>query len=154
MRKFCLIMSGIFAVLAIILYFDSIKDVDGFGKVANVQETVFCAACAILFAINLVGSFILSSHEDLESTIIRAQKELEAKIGTGSIPQKNTVSSAIDIESTKPSAPIHTVQKSENPEWINDGDNFVKCPQCGNRMSIDFIKARKKCPNCGCVYKS
>lgn len=43
-------------------------------------------------------------------------------------------------------------QETEENGWIIDGKSFVICPQCNDRMSIDFIKARGVCPNCGCEY--
>ena len=64
MKKALLVVGGIFGVLAIILYIDSVKDVKGFGQVANVQETVFCAACAIICAISIIGSMIISAIEN------------------------------------------------------------------------------------------
>ncbi len=37
-------------------------------------------------------------------------------------------------------------------EWNPAEPGFVNCPRCGKRMSVDFIKARKKCPDCGRPY--
>ena len=66
MKKALFIAAGAFAVLAIILYFASIKKLDysssrylGTSEVVNIQGTVFCAACAIIAAICLVGGLIL-----------------------------------------------------------------------------------------------
>ena len=43
-------------------------------------------------------------------------------------------------------------QKNEDARWLDDGAGFVLCPVCHKRMSIDFIKARRSCPDCGCEY--
>ncbi len=44
--------------------------------------------------------------------------------------------------------------KSDDNTWIDEENGFVICPGCGERMSIDFIRARKKCPSCGQAYVS
>lgn len=49
-------------------------------------------------------------------------------------------------------------EKQENKQLIRDAKwtivdkNFTICPGCGKRMSLDFIKARGKCPECNCVF--
>ena len=41
-------------------------------------------------------------------------------------------------------------QPAEMPRaFIQAEPKFVNCPACGKRMSMDFIKARKHCPDCG-----
>ncbi len=69
------ILAIVFGLLAIILYFSSIKELDretarylGTGSVANVQGTVFAAACAVLCGVNVVGALILSQMEDNNRT--------------------------------------------------------------------------------------
>ncbi len=62
MKSFLIAMAGIFGFAAIVLYFVSIKDVGGI-QVANVQSTVFCAACAVICAVNTVGAIILNYME-------------------------------------------------------------------------------------------
>lgn len=66
-----LVTAGIFGVLAIILYFASIKELDsssarvlGTSSVVNVQGTVFAAACAIMCVINVVGATVLGAVEE------------------------------------------------------------------------------------------
>ena len=55
-----------------------------------------------------------------------------------------------DIQEDKPSK---SKQLIDDSDWIDDGDNFVRCPTCNTRMSIDSIRARKKCPDCGRLYR-
>ena len=45
-------------------------------------------------------------------------------------------------------------QTSDDEDWTGDEDGYVKCPRCNNRMTIDFIRARKECPSCGKKYFS
>lgn len=66
MKKAFQIMAGIFGILAVILYFVSIKEVSSGGysiQVANIQATVFAAASAIMCAINTAGAMIVSVIE-------------------------------------------------------------------------------------------
>lgn len=41
---------------------------------------------------------------------------------------------------------------TDQPVWVDIEKGFVKCPCCNNRLSLDFIRARGKCPACGCSY--
>ena len=36
--------------------------------------------------------------------------------------------------------------------WIPADLRYVNCPNCGMHMSLDYIKIRKKCPNCNQEY--
>ncbi len=40
-----------------------------------------------------------------------------------------------------------------NPGWNYDGVKFVTCPDCGEQMTLDFIRVRRQCCNCGCAYQ-
>lgn len=86
MKSFLISMAGIFGIAAVILYFVSIRDVGGF-QVANTQSTVFCAACAIICAINVVGAIILNYMESNGSV-----SGLGSRAGTSgsSIPATNS----------------------------------------------------------------
>ena len=159
MKKFLISMAVVFGALTVVFYISSIRELDsnsakilGTNSVVNIQATVFCAACAILFVINIVGSIILTSHEKLEEEILNLKKEEPLKASMPLNTQNYIVSQTAQSEERRPTEQTRNVQKSENPDWIDDGDNFVRCPQCNNRMSIDFIKARKKCPHCGTPY--
>ena len=69
MKKFLIIAAAVFAVLAIIFYVVSIQEVKtGYGTIAiaNIQATTFCAACAIICAINVVGAILFSYLETFE----------------------------------------------------------------------------------------
>ena len=75
-----------------------------------------------------------------------ANKTLERK--------RSSVPNEANLETVQNEETSHIIQKGENSDWVEYGNNFVQCPQCGNRMSIDYITARQECPQCGCVYKS
>ena len=67
-------MGIIFAIVAIALYNSSLVELDrdtarimGTEYVANVQKTVFSAACAVMCVINFVGAFIISAIESNSS---------------------------------------------------------------------------------------
>lgn len=70
MKKFLCIMAAVFGVLTIIFYISSLNHLDyetariwGTSTVINIQATVFCAACAVICALNVVGAAILSFIE-------------------------------------------------------------------------------------------
>lgn len=71
MKKGLLCASGVFGILAVILYFSSLNHLDekeaklvGTSTLVNIQGTVFCAACAVICAICLVGALILIYLDD------------------------------------------------------------------------------------------
>lgn len=182
MKGFLKWMAGIFGILAVVFYFVSIQDVNGL-KVANIQSTVFCAACAVICALNVVGAIIFTYLESLSSSISSLEKKSiqsdpvkNASVGDNSQNSRDkgewTCSCGhinSSFESTCPcgknksevmlakytpqqSATEKTAKTSDNAEWADEGNSRVKCPQCGEIMTIDFIRARKKCPKCGCEY--
>lgn len=59
-----------------------------------------------------------------------------------------------ELERDRPSQDGTSVdqQESKTEPWTPDSQGFVNCPGCGNRMSVDFIRVRGKCPNCSCEY--
>ena len=75
-RKTVLVVFAIlFAILTLVFYFTSIKEVDretarylGISAVANVQGTVFAAACAVMCCINIAGIVILGAVEEHQYT--------------------------------------------------------------------------------------
>ena len=38
--------------------------------------------------------------------------------------------------------------------WISTDDGFAICPSCSSRASVDFLKCRKACPDCGEPYQA
>lgn len=71
MKKICIVFAVIFAIATIVLYIVSINKLDndtarvlGTSAIINIQATVFCAACAVMFVVNCVGAMILSVLED------------------------------------------------------------------------------------------
>ena len=83
MKKLLWVMSGIFAILAVVFYSKSIVKT-GYGyntiEVANVQMTVFAAASAILCGVNGVGAMILSAIDTISSTTSVSTKDLADNI--------------------------------------------------------------------------
>ena len=76
MKKFLYAMAIIFGIAAIVLYFTSVKELDkesaailGVDNVINIQSTVFCAACAIICAINIVGALIFTLLEKIHNIV-------------------------------------------------------------------------------------
>ena len=49
-------------------------------------------------------------------------------------------------------SPDQLNEDSIDSQWIPVDISYVNCPNCGMHMSLDYIKARKKCPNCGQKY--
>lgn len=65
LKHICWGFAVIFAILAVVFYVISIKEVNAgdLGKiqVANIQSTVFAAACALACIINVVGGIIITN---------------------------------------------------------------------------------------------
>ena len=72
-QKVLWFFAGLFGILAIVLYFASITELDkdtarylGISAVANIQMTVFTGACAVLCGLNIVGAIIIGAIEGLQ----------------------------------------------------------------------------------------
>ena len=70
MKKFLNVMSAIFGALTIIFFVSSLNHLDrdtarflGTSTTINIQGTIFCAACAVICALNFVGAIILNFIE-------------------------------------------------------------------------------------------
>ena len=113
MKKFLGIMALIFGGLAIYLFIDSAKDVGLSFQVANIQETVFCAACAVLCAMNIIGAIIIES--------------IESQSRLASVPAQKE-----DKPADNQQEPIHT------PETIvaSGKKEILFCDICGMRHDI------------------
>ena len=53
-------------------------------------------------------------------------------------------------EQTDESIPLK--QTIDDSDWIDDGNGFVRCPTCNKSMSLDYINAKRVCPDCGREY--
>ena len=72
-------MACIFGIATIILYFSSLNHWDeqtsrmlGTSTTINIQGTIFCAACAVITAINVVGAIVLSMLETMENNTAKS----------------------------------------------------------------------------------
>ena len=79
MKKFLWTMACIFGIATIILYFSSLNHWDeqtsrmlGTSTTINIQGTIFCAACAVITAINVVGAIVLSMLETMENNTAKS----------------------------------------------------------------------------------
>lgn len=91
MKKFLVVMAVIFGVLTVILYFSSLNHLDsyesrllGTSTTINIQGTVFCAACAIICALNIVGAIILNQMESLNTAARSSDSTVSSGIKTDS----------------------------------------------------------------------
>ena len=150
--------AGIFAVLSLIFYFSSIKEVGG-QQIANMQATVFSAACFIAAIICGVSSLVLDALEEIITDRIDTIKvdipDIAADKAEPAV--KKEVTRIVDTAPVVPAAakddkPAVSKKVNTDPEWKTDTDGKVICPGCGSHMTVDYIKARKKCPDCGCEY--
>lgn len=121
MKKFLIIMACVFAVLTIILYFTSLNHLDsksakalGVSTTINIQGTVFCAACAIICALNIVGAIILNYLEE----------------NTTSYP-----SSAGGLS--------HTGFKTEDGGVQLNSGHYWTCPKCKTRNPYSKIECKE-----------
>lgn len=106
-------MACLFGILTIVLYFTSLVHWDGStarmlgtNTTINIQGTVFCAACAIICALNVVGAVILSYLESLNnnsrphykptSTIPTAQQKKPAPLSQEQLAEKQSFLTEIE----------------------------------------------------------
>ncbi len=93
----------------------------------------------------------LSQHEDTDhktenvGSMFQISKNSNLPVQDPSLSKEKT--SSTEMKRKLP------VKYNINPDWPDDGEGFVKCPRCNKRMSIDFVNARKKCPECDLVYR-
>lgn len=118
MKKFLIAMACLFGILTIVLYFTSLVHWDGStarmlgtDTTVNIQGTVFCAACAIICALNVVGAVILSY---LESLNYNSRPHYKPTTTVPATPQKKT-------------APL-------SPEQIAEKQSFLKEIESNNSM--------------------
>ena len=126
MKKGLFIASGAFGVLAVVLYFASIVKMDsntarytGITEVANIQGTVFCAACAIICAVCLVGGLIIHYLEN------------------------NTPSSS-SFTSSSTGIAFHGTTTSDGGT-LTSGSYWI-CPNCKTRNPMSKVEC-KECGN-------
>ena len=151
--------AGGFAILGIIFYLSSIKNVYGI-EVANVQATVFCGASFLAAVVCFTGSLVLGAVEDKIEKEMRSfdrymRTNFENKYN--SAPKMTPVPVEPKSTSSTDKAQTETiVSKKENTDaaWVTDGTGQVICPGCGSHMTVDYIRVRKKCPDCGYEYHS
>lgn len=150
MKKFLGVMAGIFFILSIVFYANSVHSV-GYGSsrmdVANVQMTVFSAACAIMFVINVVGAIVLSGIESMlngETPSILSKLESLASPSSEKDSAENTDNDKQTYhEAAEKEMEITWQADAKDPSW-------VICPDCGSKAPKSFITEQKKCPFCGC----
>lgn len=87
MKKFLWAMTILFAILTIVFYSNSTVST-GYGEVANMQMTVFAAACAVLCGVNLVGALVLTAIESQSSSPSISYEEIAHEV-LKSIEQSN-----------------------------------------------------------------
>ena len=134
MKGFLWTMAVIFAILAIICYSNSIIST-GYGQnVANVQMTVFAAACAVLCGINLVGALLLS-----------AILSIPANPGF-----QNEKKPENEKEPSKPEYP-----NVESTTYTSLENHEIKCDNCGEiQPEYRLSKDCGRCWKCGAVFIS
>ena len=86
----------LFAILAVICYQSSIRDTDFGYQVANIQMTVFSAACVILCSINVIATSLVMNQE----RILQETKDAEERI-------KKTFVGLLEQEISPASNPVH-----------------------------------------------
>ena len=143
-------MAGIFFILSIIFYANSVRSV-GYGSsrmdVANMQMTVFSAACAIMFVINVVGAIVLSGIESMLNgetpSILSKVESLASSSSAKDSAENNDNDNQTDQEAAEKESEITWQADAKDPSW-------VICPNCGSKAPKSFIAEQKKCPFCGC----
>ena len=85
----------LFAILAVICFQSSIKDTDLGYQVANIQLTVFTAACVILCCINVIAVSLVMNQEN----ILQETKDAEERI-------KKTFVGLLEQEISPASGPV------------------------------------------------
>ena len=145
MKKFLGIMAGIFLVLAIIFYANSIRSV-GYGsssmEVANIQMTVFAAASAVLCGINFVGALLSYKIDNVnDSQIYYLDKKITSE--SKNAPSGSMLSRAVNsIE-----------QEKKRNEWVcicgaKNSSSAAYCYRC-RRSKNEMDTSKVTCPHCG-----
>lgn len=156
-------LAVLFGVLAILFYCLSIREVNyGYSsiQIANIQCTVFSAACAVICMGSIIGALVAGNVEDLNkhmdddlSTIRSIIDHSEQSTENSSANTKPNVK-PIHLEHTE-TASISAENKAPNAidaSWTYLNNGRVKCPQCDMEMTLDFIRVRGVCPNCGKTF--
>ena len=130
MKKFMVVMACIFGVLTIVLYFLSLNHLDSYSSrtlgtstVVNIQGTVFCAACAIICALNIIGAMILHYLE----------------YNSGS-------SNNLMYSDSSAGYSVHGIKTSDGGVQMTSG-SYWTCPKCKNRNPLSKVECRE----CGTI---
>ncbi len=159
-KAFC-VLAAVFGILAIVFYFSSIRKLDkniadlwGIDAVANIQDTVFAAACAILCGINVAGAMILSSLESAnvdKKTFISGSIE-EQKVndeGTQDIEQEVFVVPELEIKHEDGKCDIcgTDINPDESLTREYSGEQRSVCKDCAALIDItvdEWTSGKKK----------
>lgn len=110
-----------------------------FGFVFRVGDLkIWAVVCLIVAVIYL---FILISKK--KDTSPQQQPYVQYPSDLNNQAQNISTSTA-----SRPQQPETVV----DPRWVNVDSDFTLCPECGKRMSREFIRARGSCPDCQCSY--
>ena len=167
MKKFLFVMACIFAVLTIILYFSSLNHLSeqeakllGIKTTVNIQGTVFCAASAVICAMNIIGAIILDyldANKGANSLFQRIHlggirlSDGGVKVTAGqswTCPKCQTINSrsrvtCCECGTSRDSAPGTSPNSVSN---LTASNSWV-CPNCKNRNPLSKVECRE----CGTI---
>lgn len=120
MKKFLIVMACVFGVAAIVFYVSSIRELDknsasilGTNAVINIQDTVFCAATAVMCVMNAIGAILISVMESRD----------------------NQTAKAVSDSASVPSA----ADEDAKARKVIEGGGW-KCPQCGS-LNMSYVSS-------------
>lgn len=113
-----------FGVAAIVLYISSIRELDedsarllGASALANIPATVYCAAAAILFAMNTAGAMVMFWLEDKEKEEKKKYDDQERRFKELSDQMKELTAKFVTAsEKTNDGMPVSAEKKSVTKE--------------------------------------
>ena len=139
MKKFLLVMTLIFAVLAVVCFFSSPRTVDGLDfKVANLQDTIFCAASAIVSAINAVGYALYSLLEKAHNITPEEEKTEEQKEAEAIAKAKESKANVVFCDNCGQRKP----QEELNIVMMKSRKGEVEKKICKNCMELEEVKSK------------
>ena len=137
----------------------------GFVNIASGSSVMAASGWVILILgplFSWIGSFVLYGFGELIDRVVSIDEKIEGnnskdswigQILSGNKIKYNAPEKKTPMENENKEKPVLKGRKSDDPDWIEDEEpDYVRCPECNKKMCIDFIRARKKCPDCGREY--
>jgi len=109
--------------------------------------------------VSWVGSFfaygfgeLIEQNNRILTTNQSILQQLSFPYGSVTPAQQHAPKNSSDAGQCSPESSDKKSKPAEDPNWIKLKDNVFKCPICGELASIDYLIAKRKCPECTQPY--